>query len=53
MSDAEFQQLLDRSSFGTPEAKALIATVSQERVDKVLARVEEIRKHNHREGPDK
>ena len=48
MSDETFQDKLDRSSFGTPEAKAAMASVPQEKVDKVLARVEELRRKERR-----
>ena len=46
MSDETFQDKLDRSSFGTPEVKAAMASVPQEKVDKVLARVEELRRES-------
>lgn len=46
MSEDKFKRLLDASSFGTPEAKAAMASVPQERVDKVLARVEELRRES-------
>lgn len=44
--DEAFRDKLDRSSFGTPEAKAAMASVPQEKVDKVLARVEELRRES-------
>lgn len=46
MSDETFQDKLDRSSFGTPAVKAAMASVPQEKVDKVLARVEELRRES-------
>ena len=46
MSEDKFKRLLDASSFGTPAAKAAMASVPQERVDKVLARVEELRRES-------
>jgi hypothetical protein len=44
MSDErpDIRELIERSSLGTPEAKALRATVSREQVEKVLARVREL-----------
>jgi hypothetical protein len=36
------ERLIERSSLGTPEAKALRATVSDEQVAKVMARVREL-----------
>lgn len=36
------RDLIERSSLGTPEAKAIRATVPQEQVDKVMARVKEL-----------
>lgn len=52
MSDETFQDKLDRSSFGTPEAKAAMASVPQEWVDKVLARVEELRRKDREDDDD-
>jgi hypothetical protein len=36
------QDLIERSSLGTPEAKAIRASVPQEQVDKIMARVREL-----------
>lgn len=41
-SPAEIEELLDKSSLGTPEAKALIATVSDEDAAKVVQRSREM-----------
>lgn len=41
--EERFKRMLDRSSFGTPGAKAAMATVSDEQAAGVLARVEALR----------
>lgn len=41
--EERFKRMLDRSSFGTPGAKAAMATVSDEQAARVLARVEALR----------
>lgn len=46
MSDEAFRDKLDRSSFGTWSVKAAMASVPQEKVDKVRARVEELRRES-------
>lgn len=41
--DARFRELLDRSSLGTPEAKALRESVTDETAAKIVARSKELR----------
>lgn len=43
----QMRDLIDRGSLGTPEAKALRASVSRETVDRVLARARELRNADH------
>ena len=41
-NDRQFRDLIERGSLGTPEAKAIRASVTREQVDKVMARVREL-----------
>lgn len=43
------RELIERGSLGTPEAKALRASVSREQVEKVLARAKELESVCHEE----
>jgi len=40
-TDQEIRDLIERSSLGTPEAKRLRASVAQDEVDRIMARLKE------------